>query len=117
MKESARFCCDVERLLNQHVQSLTGRRNPLFGMQAGRAADHHQVKRPMLKQLRQGFVNPAAEAIREARCPFVVLPIDGRDLNAIRFLRRARVSLANVPTTNNTNVYHRQEFLISACRG
>ena len=77
----------------------------MFGMQARRAADHHQVKRLMLKKLLQASASLAAEALREVRRVFLVLTVDGRDLDAIRDLTDRPFAVNHVPQTLDESAF------------
>ena len=94
---------DVDRLLHQHVQRLLRGGDSLVGVQRRRAADHHQVHRPVRQELVVAGERAAAEARGERLGLGQVAAVEGGDAEP-RLERRARVRVGDVAAADETRL-------------
>jgi hypothetical protein len=76
----------------------------LSGMQARRTANRHEIHGPVIEELLEVGVRPAAILAGQSRDFLFVRSIDGRNLDAWHGTRGARMRLANISATDKTDI-------------
>ena len=72
---------DVERLFDEHVQPALGCRDPLLGVQRGRAADRDEIHRPVIEEALEAVERHAAIELGETPRLLDVAAVDRGDLD------------------------------------
>ena len=94
---------DVERLLDEDVQTAFGRRDALLGVERGWAADGDEIHRTVIEERFEAAVGDAAVALGEALRFLDIAAVHRRNLDAGDRQRRARVGVADASGTDDAD--------------
>jgi hypothetical protein len=91
---------NVDRFFRQHVQSVLGRGNALFGVQARWAPNHHQIHRPVRQKSREIDVGCAAVVAAKAFDIRPIRTVNRGNLHTRDCAGRTRVRFGDVPASD-----------------